>query len=310
MSWMSDFVADWDNKPQEERDRLLNEGIRQKINEEFGWAAAFIDHPEVGPILQNAARNGWTMQKLQTEIRKTQWFQKTTEAQRTWDVLEGQDPATANRQVDARLVEINQLVAQLGSTLAPDRAKALARQSLRNGWQGSDLTRAVGAELVKTGKTSDLRRGLVGQGVQAAAREYGVPLSRPAVDAWVQKIADGRATQDDYLTYVRNQARSLFPTLSDDLDRGLTVEQVADPYRQVASRVLQVNPSEVDFSQSQWNRALNFAGEDGKRRVMTLDEWENVLRQDDRYGYLNTEEATNKAYQVARAIGAAFGRTT
>jgi hypothetical protein len=102
----------------------------------------------------------------------------------------------------------------------------------------------------------------------------------------------------------------MFPTLSDDLDRGLTVQDVADPYREVAARVLDINPSEVDFSASQWNRALNFAGQDGKRRVMTLDEWENTLRQDDQYGYLNTEEATDKAYEVARSIGRAFGRTT
>ena len=310
MSWMTDFVADWDSKPQEERDRLLNESLRQKINEDFGWAAAFIDHPEVGPVLQNAARGGWTMQKLETEVRKTKWFQQTTQAQRQWDVLEGQDPATAERQVTQRLQEITRLASQLGAKIDADRAKGLARQSLRNGWQGQDLSNALGAELVKTGRIGNLRRGLIGQGIQSSAREYGVPLSQPTVNAWVQKIADGRATQDDYMTYVRNQARSMFPTLSDDLDRGLTVQDVADPYREVAARVLQINPSEVDFSASQWNRALNFAGQDGKRRVMTLDEWENVLRQDDQYGYMNTEEATEKAYQLARGIGRAFGRTT
>jgi len=181
---------------------------------------------------------------------------------------------------------------------------------LRNGWTPQDLSNAVGSELVRAGKTTDLRRGLIGQGVQSAAREFGVPLSRQAVDGWVKQIAEGKATQDDYLTYVRNQARSLFPTLTEDLDRGLTVEQVADPYRQVAARVLQINPTDVDFSKSQWNRALNFAGEQGGRRTMTLDEWENVLRQDDQYGYLKTDEAQQKAYAVARSLGAMFGRTT
>jgi hypothetical protein len=309
-SWMADWAAQFDAKPEAERNQIIEQALREQINQEFGWAAAFLDHPELGPLLRQAAQGGWTMQKLQTEIRKTQWWQKTDESQRNWDVLQGQDPASAERQIEGRVAEINNAVATLGSSMAPDRVRVLAQQSLRNGWTPQDLSNAVGSELVRAGKTTDLRRGLIGQGVQSAAREFGVPLSRQAVDGWVKQIAEGKATQDDYLTYVRNQARSLFPTLTEDLDRGLTVEQVADPYRQVASRVLQINPTDVDFSKSQWNRALNFAGEQGGRRMMTLDEWENVLRQDDQYGYTQTDEAKEKAYSVARSIAAAFGRTT
>jgi len=308
MSWMSDFAASWDAMTPEQQAAAREQGLKDKIAEEFGAFAVFLDHPEIGPLLRNAAQNGWTEQKMLTELRKTAWWKATNQAQRDWDALEAGDVSEANKQIGLRETDIQGIIAKYNGKLSPEQIRRLARRSLRNGMAERELEAAVGAEMVRSGNTTRLRQGLLGQTITAAAKSYGVPMSTQSINAWVEKVAQGSATLEDVGNYVRTQARGLYPGLTEDIDRGLTVEQVADPYREVAARTLGINPVEVDFSDAKWNRALNTVGSDGKRRMMTLAEWGDTIRKDSRYNYDQSEEAVSKAYEVANALANTFGK--
>jgi hypothetical protein len=316
------FAAEWRATPRKDRQELarwlglsgqqvqeLEEyTIRSVITEEFGWAATFLDHAELGPLLRQAAWEGWTAQKLQTELRKTKWWQSTTEAQRRWETTAAEDPATAARTVEERAVALQQQAAQMGGNLSTAQAKTLAETALRNGWSEIDVSRALGAELVRSGQTTALRKGIIGTQIAAAASTYGVPLSEETINGWVNAIAQGSAVAADYQRWLVDQAVSMFPALEQDLRRGLTVDQLASPYREVAARTLGVNPATIDFSDPKWNAALNVVDQSGKRRVATLAEWGDMIRRDSRYGYDQSDEAVSKAYTVASEISRAFGR--
>ena len=183
----------------------------------------------------------------------------------------------------------------------------LATESLRSAWDNDQTINAIANEGVRGDAFgSDIRFGITGRGVRGLASQYAVPLSDQAADDWAQKLATGSITQTDYENYLRAQSKSLYPSLAADIDRGVNVSTIVDPYAQIAVSTLGVNPAEINFADPKRNAALNF--DDGKgRRVMTLFEWGEHLRKDERYGYDQTPEATSKAYRMMSDLGRMFG---
>lgn len=282
------------------------------IAAEYGWAAAFLDHREIGPLLQQAAEQGWTMQKLQTELRQTDWWQNTTAAQRDWDSLSALDPAEAAKQVDQTSAGLQSRADQLGANLTTDQLDELAARILRNGWTGeadqSTVTQLIVREALRSDQQTGIRDGILGQELRTQAADMAIPVGGQALDRWIRQIAKGKATVEDYSNYLRDQAKGLYGALADDIDRGLTVKTLADPYLQTAANILGTTAEQMDLTKGKWNKALNFVDDSGKRRTMTLAEWENELRTNDAYGYLETEEAQAKAYSLAETIKNMFGK--
>ncbi len=60
----------------------------------FAWA---MDDPELGGLLRRAV--GWTPDKFQAELQKTDWWKKNSQAARSWMTLAGTDPAEAERRL-------------------------------------------------------------------------------------------------------------------------------------------------------------------------------------------------------------------
>lgn len=278
------------------------------IAAEYGWAAAFLQHKELGPILMNAATNGWTEQKLLTEIRQTDWWAKTEQSKREWLSLKSQDPATAARKISESAQQVRTFVAQLGGKMDNDSIDKFAERALANGWNELELTNALTMELLRDGQRAGVRSGVIGRQMRQSADAMAIPVSDQTLNSWIGQIAKGQATMDDFNNYVRTQAKGLYSALANDIDKGLSVKDLAEPYAQSAARMLGITPEQVDFTNAKWNKALNFVDGKGNRRTMTLAEWEDELRTNKQFGYTKTPEAVTKAYAVADAIAQAFGK--
>lgn len=288
----------------------MDEALRtpEVVAAEFGWAAAFLEDPELGPLLQKAAKEGWTEAKLQTELMKTKWWKNSDNAQRAWAKLEAQGDGESNRQVNQKADEVREIAAQLGGMLTDSQLIDVSTAVLRFGFNAQQTMRMVANELLRgSDPASILRTGIVGQSVRQIARQMGLPMSNETLDEYSRKIATGTALLSDFENYARRQAKSLYPSLEADLDRGLSVDAIADPYRQYAANLLGISPTSIDFADPKWNIALNYADEKG-RRAMTLQEWGDRLRRDESYGWQYTDQAINRAYDVTSMIARAFGR--
>lgn len=280
------------------------------IAAEFGWAAAFLEDPEIGPLLRQAAdpKNRWTAAKLETEVKKTNWWKSSDNAQRAWAKLVAQGDQEANKRVQDKSEEIREIATSFGGMLSDTQLTDVSTNALRYGLTGNQIVRMVANELLRgTDPSQILRTGITGQSVRQIARSMALPMSDTALDEWSRKIATGVSLIGDFENYAREQARGLYGSLAKDIDRGITVETLASPYREFASRLLGLAPESIDFADPKWNVALNHGDEQG-RRAMTLREWGDTLRQDERYGYQFTDEAINKAYDITGLIGRAFGR--
>jgi len=302
------FVDAFNKMSPEQRNIWVEDARRKVMASEFGWAASFLDDAELGPLLRRAAGPPpWSPDKLSREIKKTNWWQSRTVAQRQWDQGVASDPATFNQRVETQKRGIKEVAAGLSLVLNDEQITALATESLRSGWDEDQTINAIANEGVR-GESfgADIRFGITGRGVRGLASQYAVPLSDQAADGWAEKLATGGITQTDYENYLRGQAKSLYPSLADDIDRGVNVSTIIDPYSQVAVSTLGINAAEIDFADPKWNAALNF--DDGKgRRMMTLFEWGEHLRRDERYDYDRTPEATSKAYRMVSDLGRMFG---
>jgi hypothetical protein len=301
-----EFVEAFKQMSAEDRNIWVENARRNAMTVEFGWAASFLEDAELGPILREATDQEWTEDRLRRRIEQTQWWKKRTTSQRSWDQRVQTDPGTTTQEISRRKEMLKDVASQFGGVLTDDQLAEMATESLRSDWDENEISRGVASELMKGTDRGELRLGITGRGVRALAAQFAVPLSDQAANEWAGKIASGQITQTDYENWAREQARSLYPSLAAQIDRGLNVATAVSPYAQLAAQTVGVNPADIDFADPKWNVALNF--DDGKgRRMMTLFEWGEHLRKDERYGYDRTPGARDKAYRMVSDLGRMFG---
>jgi hypothetical protein len=297
----------YDTLPPNLKAILDDEKQMQDLLDTFGQWTGFLYHEEIGRILLEATAEEFTPQKFMNRLQNTNWWRTTQRSIREFDILEAQDPAELDRQIEIRMQTVRDYVSGLGTQLPDVQIRELARNAIRLGYSDRDLANAAGAAVYKVEGVTPLRTGMIGQEIRTSARRFGVPLSDASVDNWAKEIATGNQNFQDYQNYLRQQAIGLFPSLQKEIERGLDVATLADPYIQTASRILGISPETVDFADPKWNIALNFTDQAG-RRMMNLEEWTRHIRTNDEYGYQYTDDAHNKAYMATSTIARAFGR--
>lgn len=141
------------------------------------------------------------------------------------------------------------------------------------------------------------------------ARSYLIPMSEDVVGEWARKSLAGEVLEEDYRRHLVDRAKGRFPTLAAALDRGFTVEQAADDYRQLAARELEISPNAIDFNDPKWLIAIEGKPDaNGNRAAMSLYEWHKELRTNDMYGWDLTRGARHQATQFAAELMRTFGR--
>lgn len=206
--------------------------------------------------------------------------------------------------------EIKKIVGDLGFD-STDFSKFVA-DSINRGWTGDTLKAETYKEVFR--RTPDgtyanptaVKRATQGNdylNMQLIAKNY----FNEAPQSTIENILTGGITVDDFQRQQRVMAKQRYGHLSELIDQGVTLEDLASNYRQSAAKLLEIDPNQIDMSQGDYEIALSF-GEEGKKRAMTTGEWEKLLRTDSRYGWEKTENAKSEARSLASNIAEAFGR--
>lgn len=139
--------------------------------------------------------------------------------------------------------------------------------------------------------------------------DYALDLADVTLEQWARKTLSGEVDESAFQGYLKEQAKSLFPTLAAAIGDGFTVRQYGDVYAQRAAQRLGVAPESINFSDEKWRRALvRVDPKTGERKAMNLDEWDNEIRTNPIYGYDNSAEAIGQAASFAQQIGERFGK--
>jgi len=292
-------------------DQAIPEDWRDAAREAYPSYYAIVRNiPEIAELLEDAIAEGFTEQEFQARLEQTNWWKQTTASAREWDINGERDPASQQTQIDNRVALIRQVALDsFGVRLGADSLNELANDSLRLGWTQQFLLNAIGDVATQsTAGVSQLRAGYIGQQLRQTANDYGIAISDNTFNKFVNQIAVGQETQDTFQQYALTQAKNLFPSVSDRLDAGETFQQIVDPYREQAARLLEIDPDEIDFTQSEYVKALTYQDERGEQRPMSFTEFGDYIRQTRSFGYEYTDQARNKAYQVANDLANLFGK--
>jgi len=136
-----------------------------------------------------------------------------------------------------------------------------------------------------------------------------VPMDDGSRRNFAMKIITGEMQGAEFADYVKEQSKSLFPTLAAAIDRGITVADYATPYRSLAAQTLEVAPESINLSDAKWRRALDGSRDDkGAPMAMSLSEWERTIKNDGQYGWDRTKQARQQAAQFASTLMEKMGR--
>lgn len=283
----------------------------QKFAAQYNFAyGLFQSVPELmTKVVKPAIAGDWDEARIVAALRTTKWFRTSSDSARAWSILAAADPATAKARIAARTSTIADSAAQLGVQLDRTTLANLTKNSLMLGWTDNQMRDHIAAYWHYNAKTPTA--GLAATSMDAmrkAAADYLVPVSDKTLAQWTQRVLSGDATADDFTEYAKQQAKSMFPSMTAEIDKGVTVAQYADPYRQLASQTLGINAEDVNFMDPKWRVALDQVDpKTGGRSVMSLADWGTKIRTDSAYGYDQTSGARQSSAQLIQALGQKMG---
>lgn len=265
--------------------------------------------PDIASLIIKASAPGaqWTSQKLQAEIEGTDWWKQTSQPGRNWQILQLTQPGEAARQSAQTAVQVHQLAATEGINLSPLDLANLVQKAQANSWNAAQIQQAVGGQAGEKQLHAGTIQNTTTQ-LQSTAAQYGVPVSPHTAFAWAQRIAEGTATTDGFTAYAKDQAKVLYPTLTQHLDQGMTVRQLADPYLQIAGQTLGIDPNRLELTDPKWIAALQAKNEKGQvTGPMSQQDWQTKIMTDPTYRYDHSANARAAANNLVQQLGTAFG---
>lgn len=252
-------------------------------------------YPQLFSLLKTAAEQGYYksqegLQRFANELDATDFYKELADSSQRRD--------------------IKKLVGDLGFD-STDFSKFVS-DSINFGWEGETLKSKTYEEVFRRNIDGSYANPTAVTRAQKSNDYLSVQLTAKAYfnnasPGSIEKVLTGQINTDDFARQQRTIAKQTYGHLSELIDQGVTLEDLATNYKSSAAKLLEIDPNAIDMSQGDFEIALSY-GEEGKKRTMTTGEWEKMLRTDPRYGWEKTNNAKTEARALASNIAQAFGK--
>ena len=294
-------------------DGVLDPDEKAEALKKYPSLAHLFEIPEIADLIAQAMQQGWGADQLSLALEGTDWFQKTSAAQRQFDQTLARDPASSARDVQQQSVILGNLFGAYGVQIEPDQLREIATDVLRNGMSEQETLRLVGniAREQAQGDTNSFGGSLEGnlastaQQLQAMARQYHLAYSEKDMEEWAVRIMEGRWSLDGAQATIRKQASTMFQNLASQFEQGMTVEDYFAPTKNRLAQLLDLNPNSIDLTDDRWADVTQLRQENGEVRPMTFTELGKWARSQPEWQ--NTQEATDRSYRVLSGMLQKFG---
>jgi hypothetical protein len=295
MAWMDEFKKTY---------AAYSDWTTNEVIDHFGQD--FVD------ILKEAVNTEFTDEEIQARIKGTQYFKSITDSQYKFD---GASSAVQNGLIQSARDAIVKDYADVG--LAQTDIDEIAKKVARNGLTTTGVKQAVyqyafrkpAAATTPTapGMARNAIEGGDADAIRIAARAYGYNVS----DAEMQAALTGgmyngvAVTQDSILQKAQKSAKGKYFHLADQIDAGLSLEDIFSGYRNYAADLLEIDPNQIDFTKDS-----KFAKAFGSKETgqMSLTDWTQMIKTDPTFGWQFTKQANQQATDVALTLARAFGK--
>lgn len=141
--------------------------------------------------------------------------------------------------------------------------------------------------------------------IKNLAFDNGIKLADDVATSYANNIVAGKLDENTVYNTIRESAASAFPALADKIKAGLDLKNLASPYIQSMSDILEIPNTAIDLFDPQIRSAMAFTLPDGKVGTKSIYNFEKELRKDDRWQYTNKarEQAASVATTVLRDFG-------
>ena len=258
---------------------------------------------DVVDVLRRADAEDWTADRFVAAIQQTRYWTTTVASAKNFDALNDPDRQTL---MDQTMLEVKGITGVEG--IDPTLLNTFIRDMTRRGVKGDSLKTMTYQFVFNQGvQTKAAKEALFTQEASAMklmARSYGQMITDDQIRT---NLTNGVKAGDLQVKY-RAKLKALYPHLSSQLDADLTFDEIVSDYRQLAAQTLERNPESIDFMKPEFMEAIATRDDKGNTRQLSLGEWQQKLRTDDRYGYSKTNQAVREARTLATALARAFGR--
>jgi hypothetical protein len=247
------------------------------------------------------------LERIQQEIRGTNYWQTTISATKNFDQLIDADKQNLITQTKSRIANT---YGDIG--LTEDTLNQVATTVARTGLTGLGEKQAVyNATFKATSNQAQTGRALSGvdaDRIRNLGRAYNFKVS----DDQVQSILTGTPeagsgqvlTEEGLRQRLQKYARGAMPQLADQIDAGLSLEDIGGNYRRYAADLLERSEDEIDMFSGPYLKA--FGSKDGGQ--LSLSEWVTTVKSDPTFGWQYTKQANQQSTDIALSLARAFGK--
>lgn len=278
---------------------------------EYGVQAALVNSdPQLKSIFDQAVANGWTPAKFQAEFRNSSWYLNNSDAWRVAETTRTADPATWNEQLRLATTAIRKQSVALGFELSDAQVANLANQSL---YMSAGSAGAINADWLKT-QVAEVGR-LTGAGgtslqIMDSLKKFAYNNGIDYNDNWFEGAAKdvlvGTGTINGWEKQIKDAAKSKYAALAEQIDAGLNVRDIASPYIQQASALLERAQETIGLDDPLIQKALTGLNESMQPVLQPLWKFVQDVKKDNRY--FQTNGATREFTALATEIGRNFGK--
>jgi len=262
----------------------------------------FANNPDKYDLTTDAGRAVWI-----SKVQGTKLYTATDKAKRSWALL-GQ--ADKDDQVQDKIPELRNTFSDL--ELDDAQLRDLATYSLSTG--ASELQTQYYAYSIVSGRQAT-KDGPPTLGETDAATQLKKSLKQynynpPGLDDQIRSALTGQAylgttyTPDMLLKKAKDSAKIMYSQFSEQFDQGYTIEDVFEPYRNIAAQTLEKNPMDIRMDDPKFSVVFN-KRPDGTS--MTAEDFQYILRKDPKYGWSKTRQAKNQAISLINLLEKNWG---
>jgi hypothetical protein len=308
--------------------------VEAQLQKEYPAIFAFwMSDPQLKSIFESSVKNG-TIAALQTGSKAAAskfgmalqpWISQHGPSMLAAESDKAANSGTYNSTLSNRQIYVKNIATQLGySNLDSATINKIAELTFNTDYLETSFNTTAGQDRLKTyiantAAATKLTGGDGAGGAQSIKQELldynnqmGNPYSSAWIDSAVASIVDPSKGVDagTYKTMIKTSAANKYSGFADQINKGVTVQQVADPYISSMTKLL-----ELPYDGSNWSSYINdplvnkglasTVNPDGTTQPMTNWQFEQTVRQDPRWAYTNN--ARDYVDGIAHQIGKDFG---
>ena len=269
--------------------------------------------PELKKLVDEAVAGNWSTSKFQDQVENSPWYRSNSDTARAILIQKANDPAAYRQRAEGAFTSLVNLADQLGFSVPSPVLQAITTNALLTGndsnqtWLTQQLAHNVNYSHVTSTAGFKGQMAQTIQQLQQAQSDYGYQWKPATLASYAWNVVRGGTTIDTYKQQLMSWAESAFPALAKQIAGGQTVKDLASPYIQSMSNLLEIDPNTLDVYTPAIRKALQGYTDPAtkQREAVPLYQFEDQVRQDPRWQF--TQNAKDTMSTALLKVGSDWG---